>query len=139
MSQADTPRSPLAPYLSVRGGHAALEFYKKAFDAQVAEIYEHEGQIGHAGLTINGAGVYLADEFPQLEDQIGTVAPASLAGRTTITIHLYVDDADAWHARATAAGCETVRAPSDEFYGRHAKVRDPFGHVWAFVTPVRRD
>jgi PhnB protein len=131
-------RSPLAPYLSVRGGKAALEFYKTAFNADVAEIYEHEGLIGHAGLTINGAAVYLADEFPELEDQTGMVAPASLSGRTTITIHLYVDDTDAWHARATGAGCETVRAPSDEFYGRHAKVRDPFGHVWAFVTPVRR-
>jgi len=124
----------IAPYLSVRGGSAAIEFYTTAFGAEELERYDYEGKLGHATLKINGGVVMLADEFPDMEDQIGNVAPDTLGGRTTFTINLTVDDADAWYDRAIKAGASTVRAPSDEFYGRNAKIRDPFGHVWAFVT-----
>tara|TARA_R110002072_G_scaffold150506_3_gene298905 strand:+ start:1655 stop:2062 length:408 start_codon:yes stop_codon:yes gene_type:complete len=124
----------VAPYLSVRGGEAAIAFYKTAFGAEELERYEWEGKLGHAALRINGGMVMLADEFPEMEDQIGTVAPSSLEGRTTVTLNLTVDDTDAWFDRAIKAGATPVRDPSDEFYGRNAKIRDPFGHVWAFVT-----
>jgi len=130
----DQTRSPLVPYLSVRGGKDALAFYRKAFNAETADIYEYEGKIGHAAMTINGAALYLADEFPDMETMTGNVAPPSLGGRTTFTVSLNVGDADAWYERACENGCETLRAPSDEFFGRHAKVRDPFGHVWSFVS-----
>ena len=124
----------IAPYLSVRGGSAAIEFYTTAFGAEELERYDYEGKLGHATLKINGGVVMLADEFPDMEDQIGNVAPDTLGGRTTFTINLTVDDADARYDRAIKAGASTVRAPSDEFYGRNAKIRDPFGHVWAFVA-----
>jgi len=124
----------VAPYLSVRGGSAAIEFYKTAFAAEELERYEWEGKLGHATLKINGGVVMLADEFPDMEAQIGNVAPDTLDGRTTFTINLTVDDTDAWFDRAIKAGAISVRDPSDEFYGRNAKIRDPFGHVWAFVT-----
>lgn len=124
----------VAPYLSVRGGSAAIEFYKTAFAAEELERYEWEGKLGHATLKINGGVVMLADEFPYMEAQIGNVAPDTLDGRTTFTINLTVDDTDAWFDRAIKAGAISVRDPSDEFYGRNAKIRDPFGHVWAFVT-----
>ncbi len=124
----------VAPYLSVRGGSAAIEFYKTAFAAEELERYEWEGKLGHATLKINGGVVMLADEFPDMEAQIGNVAPDTLDRRTTFTINLTVDDTDAWFDRAIKAGAISVRDPSDEFYGRNAKIRDPFGHVWAFVT-----
>ena len=56
---------------------------------------------------------------------------------TTCTVSLVVDDADAWFNRARDAGAEIVRPPSDEFYGRSAKLRDPFGHTWGIVGPVK--
>lgn len=124
----------LAPYLSVRRGGEALAFYKVAFAAEELERYEYQGKIGHATLRINGGIVNLADEFPEHEEQVGNVAPETLGGRTTFTIMLYVDDADAWFDRAIAAGAAVLRPCSDEFYGRHGKVRDPFGHVWGLVT-----
>ena len=124
----------VAPYLSVRGGDAAIDFYKAAFGAEELERYDWEGKLGHAALRINGGIVMLADEFPDMEDQIGNVAPASLDGRTTVTINLTVDDADAWFDRAVKAGASVVRPLSDEFYGRQGKLRDPFGHVWSVVT-----
>ena len=46
-------------------------------------------------------------------------------------LYIYVDDADAIHGRAVAAGATTIEAPVDTPYGdRRAMVRDPFGNVW---------
>lgn len=134
---ADAAPTTLAPYLSVRDGNSAIEFYRTAFDADVLERYDWEGLVGHATLRINGSILNLADEYPEHEAEIGTVSPATLDGRTTVTIMLYVDDTDTWFDRAIEAGASVVRACTDEFYGRHGKLRDPFGHVWSLVTLKR--
>jgi PhnB protein len=129
-----TTYAKVAPYLMVDDGVAAIAFYKQAFGAQERDRYDWEGKIGHVGLTINGSDVMLSDEFPDVADIVGTKAPKTLGG-TTSTINLNVDDVDAWHDRAVAAGAKSLRAPKDEFYGRQAKMRDPFGHVWGLVGP----
>ncbi len=130
----DTAPSAVVPYLSVRGGADAVAFYETAFGAECVERYEFEGKLGHAALRINGGALFLADEFPEHEAMTGNVAPPTLGGRTTFTINLNVDDADAWFARAVNAGCVPIREVTAEFFGRHGKVRDPFGHVWSLVT-----
>ncbi len=131
---SDTPTHPVVPYLSVRGGLEALTFYAQAFGAEEVERYEFDGKLGHAALRINGGALYLADEFPEHEAMTGNVAPPTLDNRTTTTVTLNVEDADAWFQRAVAAGCDPIRDVTDEFFGRHGKVRDPFGHVWSLVT-----
>jgi PhnB protein len=123
-----------APYLSVRDGNAAIAFYKTAFGAEELERFDYEGKLGHATLRINDHLLMLADEFPEMEDMTGNVAPPTLGGRTTFTINLTVDDADQWFDRAIAAGATALRPVTDEFFGRHGKLRDPFGHVWSVVT-----
>ena len=127
-------KKAVAPYLSVRDGGAAIEFYEKAFGAETLERFEHEGKLGHATLRINDHVLMLADEFPEMEDVVGNVAPPTLGGRTTFTINLTVDNAEAWFDRAIAAGCTSLRPVTQEFFGRHGKLRDPFGHVWSVVT-----
>jgi len=134
MSEQTYP--PVSPYLMVRGAAEAIAWYRKAFDAVETERYDHEGRVGHSTLRINGGAVMLSDEYPEYQDKVGTQSPAQLGGTTT-TITLSVDDVDAWFDRATAAGASTLRAPQDEFYGRHAKLRDPFGHVWSLVGPAK--
>lgn len=126
----------VSPYLMVDDGAAAIAFYRKAFAATERDRYEFEGKVGHVGLTINGSDVMLADEFPAYEAVTGTKSPRSLGG-TTSTVSLNVDDVDAWYTRAIEAGASPLREPRDEFYGRQAKLRDPFGHVWGFVGPKK--
>jgi len=126
--------SPVCVYLMVNDGNAALDFYRRAFAADVTETYPYEGKLGHATLKINGSDVMLSDEFP--EEITGVRSPKSLGG-TTCTVSLSVDDADAWFDRALAAGAEVIRPPKDEFYGRSGKLRDPFGHTWGIVGPVK--
>jgi PhnB protein len=127
--------SPVVPYLMVNDGNAALDFYRRAFAANVVETYPWEGKLGHATLVINGGQVMLSDEFP--ESITGVRSPNSLGG-TTCTVSLNVDDADTWFERARAAGADVVRGLNDEFYGRFGKLRDPFGHTWGIMGPVKK-
>ena len=135
MSDPAFPR--LSPYLMVKRGPEALDWYARAFGAEVVERYDMEdGRLGHATLSLNGGSLMLSDEFPEMADVIGTSSPETLGG-TTCSLHLSVDDVDRWFDRASQAGATTLRLPSDEFFGRHGKLRDPYGHVWSIVGPSK--
>lgn len=115
------------PYLRVRDAGRALDFYKQAFGAEeLFRLTEPSGRIGHAEIKIGGTTLMLADEYPEMN----IVGPQTLGG-TTFSIHLHVDNADAWIERAVAAGATVLRPAADAFYGeRSGSVRDPFGHEW---------
>ena len=52
-------------------------------------------------------------------------------------ITLYVEDADALHARAIEAGATEINPVADHVHGdRAGSVRDPFGHRWAVATHI---
>lgn len=131
----EPPDPPVMSYLMVHDGPAAIDWYARAFGATVQVRYdEPDGRVGHAMLNINGGAIYLADEFPELQDRIGVKAPRTLSG-TSVQISLAIDDTDAWLARAVEAGATIIRPAEDDFYGRAAKISDPFGHVWTMVGP----
>ena len=122
------------PYLIVRGAGRAIEFYRAAFLAtEVTRVEDVDGKIGHAELRIGDAAVYVADEFPDVENIVG---PDSLGG-TSVIVDLEVSDVDAVFQRAVAAGAKPIRQPDDPATAgvQSAKVADPFGHVW-LITRV---
>jgi len=51
---------------------------------------------------------------------------------------LYVDDADAWYARAMKAeGVISMGEPADQPYGaRVGTIKDPFDNVWYLATQL---
>jgi PhnB protein len=54
-----------------------------------------------------------------------------------VTIHLYVEDADAVFERATKAGAQVKMPLADQFWGdRYGVVVDPFGHNWSIASHV---
>ncbi|MEM7488045.1 MAG: VOC family protein, partial [Pseudomonadota bacterium] len=64
---------------------------------------------------------------------LGSVETAPAKGSPGI--YLVVEDVDAHHARAVAAGAEVVYPPEDtEFGTRRWRARDPEGHEWSFGT-----
>lgn len=131
--------SPLSPYLKVKGAKQAIEFYKKAFGAKVRMVMEAEDKkrLMHADLIINGGEIMLSDEFTEFGEP-ATVPPPSVK-TSTVSIHLQVDDADKWWARALAAGAKVVMPLADQFWGdRFGMVRDPFGHVWSIASAIRK-
>src|SRR5438105_10317661 len=57
----------LSPYLIVRDGAAAIEFYQKVFGATLRlKLDGPGGRIGHAELEISNGLVMLADEHPEI-------------------------------------------------------------------------
>lgn len=124
----------LVPNITVRGAKEAVEFYKRAFDAQEIRREEaHDGErLMHCHLRINGSDLLMADEFPEHGGGMGP-------GPAGMTLHLAVDDADEWWERAVEAGAKIVMPLADMFWGdRYGQLRDPFGHTWSIGAPRRR-
>ena len=124
----------VTPHLVVRNAAAAIEFYKKAFGA--VEIMRAPGPDGksimHAELQIGDSRVFLNDEFPDM----GALSPLAFKG-TSITLHLYVEDADKQFRQAVDAGAEVLMPLADQFWGdRYGIVKDPFGHQWSIGSHI---
>ncbi len=119
----------VTPYIIVDGAAAAIEFYKKAFGATELMRFEGPGgRIGHAEIRIGKGVVMLADEMDTHR------GPNKLGG-SPVSLMFYVEDVDAVHARAVAAGGISTREPADQFYGdRSGGITDPFGHTWWIST-----
>jgi PhnB protein len=129
-------KATLTPYLCTKNAPAAIEFYKRAFEAvELFRIAEPGGRIGHVELKIGDALFYLSDEYPEM----GVLSPQSLNG-TPITLHLQLADtatADRLFSQALAAGATEIEPMHDNNFGDHrAKVQDPFGHIWFISTQV---
>jgi PhnB protein len=128
-------QAPLVAHLCVAHAAKAIDFYAKAFGAQeLMRLPGPDGRLLHAAVRINGAMVMLNDEYPEMDG----FGPAHFGG-TAVTLTLNVPDADAAAARALAAGAKEIMAVAEQFWGdRYGLVEDPFGHRWAFATPVRQ-
>ncbi len=124
----------VTPHLVCAGAAEAIEFYKTAFGAvETGRIPGPNGKLIHAAIRIGDSAVMLVDEFPDF----GSVGPKALKG-TPVVIHLYVEDADAFAARAAAAGAKITMPVADMFWGdRYGQLEDPFGHRWSIGTHVR--
>ena len=124
----------VTPNLVCAGAADAIEFYKKAFNAtEVGRVPGPQGKLIHAMIRIGDSSVMLVDEFPDW----CSLGPKSLKG-SPVTIHLYVEDADAFVRRAVAAGAKVTMPVDDMFWGdRYGKLEDPFGHHWSVATHVR--
>lgn len=122
---------PIQVHLCVKGGKAAIAWYERAFGA--IETFEQMAEDGvrvlHANLSMFGSEVMLHDEFAEFAPDV--LSPSSRGGAgLTISVNLPHPSAV---DRAVAEGAEVTMPVADQFWGaRYGKVRDPFGHVWAF-------
>ena len=132
-NQDNPPTGGVTPYLMVSDAGGAADFYKKAFGAE--ERVRHPADDGerflHIHLHVNGSSVMLSDPFPEY----GHVGQTPAA----FTLHLQVDDADAWFERAVAAGAAVAMPIGDQFWGdRYGQVRDPYGVIWSIGAPLKK-
>jgi PhnB protein len=121
----------IAPFLSVRRGAAAVDFYKAAFGA--AELFKIAAPDGAvvAQLAVEGAAFWVSDESPEH----GNFSPETLNGGT-VRMVLTIADPDAMFDRAVAAGARVI-TPMTDNYGWHlGRVVDPFGHHWEIGRPL---
>ena len=125
----------LTPHISCRNASEAVGFYQKAFGAEPVAVHNlPDGRLMHATLNIDGATLFLVDEFPEQGGQ----SPQSLGG-TPVMLALNVSDCDAVYQRAVDAGCQAVMPPQDMFCGdRWGLLADPYGHKWSVATTLRQ-
>ncbi|MQS11666.1 VOC family protein [Streptomyces kaniharaensis] len=132
------------PHIFVDGAAEAIRFYQAAFDA--SELFrlagdgdgdrdggdgDDGGRIVHAEIVIHGATLMLSDAH------LDPFAPPAAAAGASVALHVYVPDVDALTVQAVTAGAQLLSPPADMPYGaRQSMLRDPFGHVWIFLTPL---
>jgi uncharacterized glyoxalase superfamily protein PhnB len=124
----------VTPHLICAGAADAIEFYKNAFNAvELGRMPGPEGKLLHALIRIGDSAVMLAEECPDG----GGFGPNTLKS-SPVTIHLYVENVDAFVARAVSAGAKVTMPLEDTFWGdRYGKLEDPFGHHWSVATHIR--
>ena len=127
--------STVIPAMRYRDAAAAIDWLCKAFGFEKHLVVPGEnGTVAHAQLAFGNGMIMLgsarADEFGQW-----VKPPQEVGGAGTQSAYVIVDDADAHHARAKAAGAEIVMEVADQDYGgRLYACRDPEGHLWNFGT-----
>ena len=126
----------VTPFLMVKDGRGqeALDFFVRAYGAEVVSrnLAPDGRRIMQAELRVNGGAVMLCDEFPEY-------AGAATGPAADVRLHLHVDDADGWGARAEAAGATVTMPIADQFWGdRYGQLSDPFGHEWSIGSPIRQ-
>lgn len=120
------------PYLAFNDTAPAIDFYKRAFGAvEEYRIPDDDGKISHAEIRIGGSPIFLSDEYPEIK-----VFSSQTIGGSPVMIVLEVPDTDTLYHQSVNAGAQGDRPPQDGFDGslRTAKIIDPFGHRWMFVT-----
>ena len=123
----------VTPYLTVKDGAAALDFYQRAFSANVfVRMDGPDGKVMHAEFRIGDCAIMLGAECPEM----GAISPETLGGVASLLM-IYIENVDAHFEQAIAAGGTVERPVKDQFYGdRSGTLKDPFGHRWTIATHV---
>jgi PhnB protein len=123
----------VTPSLVVRGAEQALDFYRKAFNAEeTLRMPGPDGKIIHAEFRIGNSVMMLGEEMPEM----GGKSPASLGG-SPVSFFIYLENVDEAWQRAINAGAKQVMPLADMFWGDRAGcVDDPFGHHWWLAQHV---
>jgi uncharacterized glyoxalase superfamily protein PhnB len=115
----------IIPTIRYQDAQGAIDFLERAFGLERREVNEDEnGTIFHAELTF-GRGMVM----------VGTRKEGDRFDTGRAVVYGIVDDPDAHHDRAKAAGASIVMELTDQPYGsREYAAEDPEGNVWSFGT-----
>src|SRR5258707_13021220 len=125
----------ITPHLCVKGAAEAIEFYKKAFNAEeLCRVPAPDGSmLIHSAIKIGDSLVFIYDEGPKM----GALGPKSIGG-TAVRLHLYVEDVDSLFDQAVKAGAKSemplMHQPWGDNYGLPA---DPFAHTLALASQTQ--
>ncbi len=127
-------------HLCVKHGHEAIAWYERAFGAveTFEQLADDGARVLHANVSIFGSEIMLHDELPEIVPDV--LSPDSRGGPAmTITVNLPSPiDVDRTVRNAVAAGAAVTMPVADQFWGaRYGRIRDPFGHVWAFSAALK--
>ena len=132
----------IVPMIAYEDGLAAIGFLTSAFgfvEDGSQRFMNDDGTVGHAELELGGDRVMLATpnrdyQGPRRHQENCEPARRWLDNPWVIDgVFVQVDDLDAHHARAVAAGAKVIRPPAEPGVGfRIYTAEDPEGHRWMF-------
>ena len=124
-------QTTIAPWLTVKNGVKAVDFYKAAFDAiETYRLATPDGGLV-VKLSIHGAEFWLsAGNFESRDSNDENL------GGSTIRMILTVNDPDTLFAKALTAGASEVFPISEEYGWRLGRLIDPFGIHWEIGHPI---
>jgi uncharacterized glyoxalase superfamily protein PhnB len=134
-------RQRIVPMLAYESAAVAIDWLCKAFgfEEDVDERVESDGTVTHAEIERDGARIMLATpnaeyQAPKRHRETCEAAARWLDNPWVIDgVFVEVDDLDAHHAQAVAAGATIMREPSEPGIGfRIYSAEDPEGHRWMF-------
>lgn len=122
-----SPRPNIFPALRYEDARGAIAFLVDAFGFTTQAVFDGpNGSVAHAQLQLGPAVVGLSTAHK---------TPGNPWSDVKAGIYVHVDDVDAHHARAVAAGAAIIMPLKDMDYGsREYGARDSDGHLWGFGT-----
>lgn len=121
----------ITPFLVVKNGAKAVEFYMTAFGAQELARGDMSGGRLVSKIAIEGAELWVGDEEPEFDN----FSPDTIGG-SAVRIVLTVSDPDPIFKRALEAGATEICPVTTEESWRIGKLTDPFGHIWEIGCPL---
>jgi uncharacterized glyoxalase superfamily protein PhnB len=120
----------IVPYFGYRDAAAALRWLAEAFGFEEKQAFSApDGTVMHAEMAFGGGVVMIGTGEPAAEGDAAATSP------TGHGVYVVVDDVDAHHERAKAAGARTIYGPEETDFGtRRYRTLDPEGYEWSFGT-----
>ena len=125
----------VTPYLTFDNGCKAIDFYKRAFNAEelFCETMPGGTKTFYARMRIGDSIVRLSHEFPNSPHK----SPASL-GTTTVALHLYSDNLYELWRKAVQAGAKVMMPLDNQSWAeRYGMLVDLFGHQWPMSMAIK--
>ncbi len=125
--------STVTPSITMRDTEKAVEFYKRAFGAELVGglMRGPDGKVMHTEIRIGNSLI-------RMNDEVMGSRSAETQGGSPISFYLYFEDADAVYQRAVAAGAQGAMPCTDMFWGdRVGQVIDPYGLRWNVATHIK--
>ncbi len=120
----------MVSYFGYKNAAAALRWPAEAFGFEERQAYAApDGTVMHAEMAFGGGVVVIGTGEPPAEGDAAATSPTGQG------IYVVVEDVDAHHERAKAAGARIDYVPDDTDFGAwRYRALDPEGYEWSFGT-----
>jgi uncharacterized glyoxalase superfamily protein PhnB len=120
------------PQLSVRDVDAYIAFLRDAYGFELASDWRDPDDATHVNVEMALDGAVVGIGRAKADRTVPKEPDAPNVG-----LYVIVDDVDAHHDRAVAAGAEITFPIADQPWGhRMYGAKDPEGHEWGFASPI---
>jgi uncharacterized glyoxalase superfamily protein PhnB len=122
----------VCPYLLYEDAQRAVEYLTTTFGFVQRLVQTGGAGRMHTELVLGDDGLVMLGQAGESFE-----SPRRLDAYPSVLVHLYVDDVDALHERARAAGADVTDLETAPVGDRRFTATDPEGQVWVFAQGHR--